>query len=207
MCDYKLLRLISKHKKRIRTWGADYLAFALLDIVIDNYTYVLGTVGDKIEKLELELLDNPDDELLPRINTYKKEVNYLRRSIKPSLEMVNILSKTDTPLIKKRTGPFYKELVYNCQMASDITDSYSEMLNDQLNFYHTTMSTKLNEIMKFLTIFSVIFIPLTFIAGIYGTNFKYIPELDYHYGYFVMMGAMFVVAIIMIIYFRRKKWM
>ena len=121
--------------------------------------------------------------------------------------MVSLLNKIDSPVLTKKTAPFFKELVYNCQMVSELTDSYSEMLNDQLNFYHTTMSTKLNEIMKFLTIFSVIFIPLTFIAGIYGTNFTYLPEINYKYGYFVMLGVMAVVAIIMIFYFKRKRWL
>jgi len=99
-----------------------------------------------------------------------------------------------------------KELLDNINQATDSSDSYREILSDQLNIYHTTISSKLNDIMKFLTIFSVIFIPLTFIAGIYGTNFEVLPELHFQYSYFIMLGTMFVLAIGMLIYFRRKKW-
>ena len=118
-----------------------------------------------------------------------------------------MLAKIDSPLLKKRTAPFYKELVDNIQLATELTDSYREILSDQLNLYHTNMSSRLNDVMKFLTIFSVIFLPLTFIAGIYGTNFDYIPELNYRYSYFIMWGVMIVLSLIMIIYFRRKKWL
>ncbi|MBR9859348.1 magnesium/cobalt transporter CorA [bacterium] len=198
---------IRDQRKRIRTFGTDYLAFALLDIVIDNYIYSTSALGEKIDELEVDLLEDPDEKLLGRINLYKKEINYLRRYIKPGQEMILLLSKMETPLLKKRTAPFYKELVDNVQQASELTDSYREILSDQLNVYHTTMSTKLNDVMKFLTIFSVIFIPLTFIAGIYGTNFEYVPELDYRYSYFIMWGIMVVISIFMIFYFKKKKWL
>ncbi|MBE7690108.1 magnesium/cobalt transporter CorA [Tenacibaculum piscium] len=197
---------IKKQKKRIRTAGTDYLTFALLDIVVDNYLYVLGFLGDKIETLEENLLINPTQNIITEINNYKRELNFLRKNIKPAKEMIFSLAKTDTDFIKENTYIYFKELEDNISQANDATDNYREILSDQLNIYHTTISSKLNDIMRFLTIFSVIFIPLTFIAGIYGTNFEYIPELSYKYSYFIMWGIMLVTAIAMLLFFKNKKW-
>ncbi len=197
---------IRKQKKRIRNSGTDYLAFALLDVVIDNYIYVISVLGEKIESLEDELANEPKQSLINEINNYKRELNFLRKSIKPAKEMILALSKIESDLIDESSYIHFKELQDNINQASDSSDSYREILSDQLNIYHTTISSKLNDIMKFLTIFSVIFIPLTFIAGIYGTNFDVLPELHFKYSYFVMWGVILTVAIGMLIYFRKKKW-
>jgi len=197
---------IRKQKKKIRTSGTDYLAFALLDIVIDNYIYIISLLGEKIETLEDNLLDDPKQSIIEEINSYKKELNFLRKNIKPAKEMILALSKIESELINEGTGIHFKELQDNINQANESSDSYREILSDQLNIYHTTISSKLNDIMKFLTIFSVIFIPLTFIAGIYGTNFEYVPELHYRYSYFIMWGVMLVLTVGMLIYFRKKKW-
>jgi len=121
--------------------------------------------------------------------------------------MILALSKMESEFIEETTYVHYKELLANVNQAAESSDSYREILSDQLNIYHTMISSKLNDIMKFLTVFSVIFIPLTFIAGIYGTNFDVVPELHYEYSYFIMWGVMIVVVIGMLIYFRRKKWL
>lgn len=198
---------IRKHKRKIRNSGTDYLAFALIDTVIDNYIYIISTIGEKIEKLEDELIDNPTRDMLEHINDFKREINYLRRLIHPTKEMVNGLVKLDTELIdQEATGAHWRELQDNINLAIETADGYREILSDMMNIYHTTVSTKLNDIMKFLTIFSVIFIPLTFIAGIYGTNFDNLPELHYEYAYFIMLGAMVVITIGMIFYFRSRNW-
>ncbi|MDU8886867.1 magnesium/cobalt transporter CorA [Yeosuana sp. MJ-SS3] len=198
---------IRKKKKRIRNGWTDYLAFALLDIVIDNYIYIIGVLGEKIEILEENLgHDQPSKSIIKKINTYKRELNFIRRNIRPAKEMILSLSKMESEFIFESTYVHYKELLDNINQANDSTDSYREILTDQLNLYHTTISSKLNDIMKFLTIFSVIFIPLTFIAGIYGTNFEVLPELQYKYSYFIMLAAMLVLAIGMLIYFRKRKW-
>jgi magnesium transporter len=197
---------IRNQKKRIRSSGTDYLLFALLDIVIDNYIYVLSVLGEKTEVLEENLLNNPPASILDEINTYKKELNFIRRNIKPAKEMLSALSKVDSRFIEFSTDVHWKELIDNISQANDSSESYREILSDQLNIYHTTISSKLNDVMKFLTIFSVIFIPLTFIAGIYGTNFEYVPELTYRYSYFIMWGVMIVTAIGMLFYFRHRKW-
>lgn len=197
---------IRKHKRRIRNSGTDYLAFALLDIVIDNYIYIISVLGEKVENLEEELGIEVKQSLINAINNYKRELNFLRKNIKPAREMILALQKIESDLINESSYIHFKELQDNINQASDSSDSYREILSDQLNIYHTTISSKLNDIMKFLTIFSVIFIPLTFIAGIYGTNFDVLPELHYKYSYFIMWGVMISVAIGMLVYFRRRKW-
>lgn len=197
---------IRKQKKRIRSGGTDYLTFALLDIVVDNYLYVISILGEKIETLEENLLLNPNQNIINEINNYKRELNFLRKSIKPAKEMIFSLAKTESDFITESTYLHFKELEDNISQANDASDDYREILSDQLNIYHTTISTKLNDIMKFLTVFSVIFIPLTFIAGIYGTNFEYIPELSFKYSYFIMWIAMITVAFGMLLFFKRKKW-
>jgi magnesium transporter len=197
---------IRKQKKRIRSGGTDYLAFALLDIVVDNYIYVIGCLGEKIEALEDSLSKEPSKTIIEDINAYKRELNFLRKTVKPAKEMILYLSKMDSELIYDSTYLHFKELLDNINQATDSSESYREILTDQLNIYHTTISSKLNDVMKFLTIFSVIFIPMTFIAGIYGTNFDFVPELHYKYSYFIMWGVMLVVAVGMLIYFRVQKW-
>ncbi|WP_200979318.1 magnesium/cobalt transporter CorA [Echinicola sp. 20G] len=197
---------IRKNRKRIRSSGTDYLAFALLDIVIDNYIYILGILGEKIEALEESLLIDPKKDVIEEINTYKRELNFIRKNIKPAREMILSLAKLDSELIDDDNEIHFRELQDNINQANDTSDSYREMLSDQLNIYHTTISSKLNDIMKFLTIFSVIFIPLTFIAGIYGTNFDVVPELHYEYSYYIMWGVMIIVAVGMLIYFKKKDW-
>ncbi len=197
---------IRKQKKRIRNGGTDYLTFALLDIVVDNYLYVISVLGEKIETLEENLLLNPNQNIINKINNYKRELNFLRKSIKPAKEMIFSLAKTESDFITESTYLHFKELEDNISQANDASDDYREILSDQLNIYHTTISSKLNDIMKFLTVFSVIFIPLTFIAGIYGTNFEYVPELSFKYSYFIMWFVMIIVAIGMLLFFKNKKW-
>ncbi len=198
---------IRKEKKRIRNGSTDYLSFALLDTVIDNYLHVISLLGENIEPLEETILLHPNDNVINEINNYKRELNFFRKNIKPAKEMIFSLAKLDTDLIKDSNAIHFKELQDNISQASDATDSYRDILSDQLNIYHTIISTKLNDTMKFLTVFSVIFIPLTFITGIYGTNFENLPELHYKYGYFTMLGGMLVIVLLMLLYFRKKKWL
>lgn len=197
---------IRNPKKRIRKMGVDYLAFALLDVVIDNYIYIISQIGENIEALE-DKLENPQDKTIQDINQYKREINYLRKTIKPFREMILSIPKIESDILDKGTDILTRELQNNINLAHESVFSYNEILTDQLNVYHTRLSDKLNHIIKFLTIFSVIFIPLTFIAGVYGTNFEFIPELNYKYSYFIMWGVMILVASIMIINFKRKKWL
>lgn len=197
---------IRKHKNKIRKSGSDYLAFALLDVVVDNYIYVIGLLGEKIENLEDEMTSDPKKELLESINVYKRELNLLRKHIKPAKEMILNLVKMESDFIHEENYIHFRELHNNINEASELSDSYREILYDQLNIYHSSMSTKLNDIMRILTVFSVIFIPLTFIVGVYGTNFENLPELHWHHGYFIMWGVMILTTISMLWFFRSKKW-
>lgn len=198
---------ISKGKGRIRGNGTDYLAYALLDTIIDNYMLAIENIGSKIEDIEDLILDEPSQELLSQITNYKREVNYLRKSIRPARELTIQLAKNDSDLIRNQTTPFLKDLQDIATQATESLDSYREMLSDHLNIYNTTVSNRLNEIMKVLTIFAAIFIPLTFIAGIYGTNFEYLPELHFKYSYFIFWGVMLLVVGVMLRFFRRKGWL
>jgi magnesium transporter len=195
-----------RRRRRIFYSGADYLAFALIDVVIDTYILILSLLGDKIEKLEDDLTEGTDKFLVEQIYTAKRELNYLRKNTLPTREMVLQLSKIDSDLIHDDLAVFVKEMIDNSSLMVESAESYREILSDQLTMYHTRVSSKLNDIMKILTIFSAIFIPLTFIAGIYGTNFDYIPELSFRYAYFIMLGVMIGVAAGMLLFFRSRKW-
>ena len=198
---------IRNQKRTLRSSRPDYLAFALIDTVIDHYLYVLGLLGEKIEAIDDVLIDRPNNGIIDEIKSYKNKINYIQKGIKPAKEMILALSKLESNFIHKKNKIHFKELVHNINQASENVDSYRELLTDQLNVYHMIISSRLNEIMKFLTIFSVIFIPLTFIAGIYGTNFDVLPELHFKYGYFIMLGCMGVIAVAMLFYFKRKNWL
>ncbi len=198
---------IRKQKGRIRKVGIDYLAYALLDTIVDNYILIIERLGEQIEDIENEILENPTQDVLTKINNYKREMNYLRKTVRPAREFMLQLSRIDSDLIHEETVPFLKDLLDLASQAIDSIDTYREMLSDHLNIYNTGVGNRLNEIMKVLTIFSAIFIPLTFIAGIYGTNFEYVPELKYQYSYFIMWGVFILVTLGMLKFFRRRNWL
>ncbi len=197
---------IRKQKGRVRTLGSDYLAYILLDTIVDNYFYLIESLGDKIEDLEVELIDESGSEKLSSLNYYKRELSYIRKSVLPLKDTVTHLLRLDSELIGDDVRNFLKDLEDLTTQVNDALEIYHELLTDLLNFYHTNIGTKLNEIIKVLTIFSVLFIPLTFFAGIYGTNFEYLPELHFKYSYFIFWGALLLIALGMLYYFKRKKW-
>ncbi|MDD2245849.1 MAG: magnesium/cobalt transporter CorA [Proteiniphilum sp.] len=197
---------LRKHYKRFKVLGADYLAFALLDVVIDNYIFILGMLGEKIENLENRMVLSPDRVTLKAINLLKHELSDLGRYIKPAREMIMSLVKLDSDFIGPENEKHYKELQDNINQAVELLDYYHELLYDELNIYHSSMSTRLNDIMALLTVFSVIFIPLTFIVGVYGMNFDNMPELHTRYGYIIVWVVMLLIVIGMLWYFKKKKW-
>jgi magnesium transporter len=198
---------IRKQKGRIRGTGIDYLAYALLDTVVDNYISIIERLGDQIEDIEDEIFANPKPDVMEKISTFRGEMNYLRKSIRPLREALIQLLKSDNELIEDKTIPFLKDLLDLATQATEAIDTYREMLSDQLNIYNSSISNKMNEIMKVLTIFAAIFIPLTFIAGIYGTNFDNLPELHFKYSYFIFWGVMVSVAMALLAFFKRKEWL
>lgn len=198
---------LKNSKGRIRTRKSDYLAFALLDVVVDHYLAIIEEYGDEINEQEARLLGNYRKDILADLNLSKKEVNYLRRFARPLRDTVISFNKSDLPIIDKKTRPFLKDLHDHITNVTETIEVYRETINDNLNTYHTHMTNKLNDVLKVLTIFSVVFIPLTFMAGIYGMNFEHMPELSYEYSYPIFWGAIVIVAAGMIYYFKRKRWL
>lgn len=164
-------------------------------------------IGEKIEDLEENLIDDHDTEVMEKINSFKKEINYLRKSIRPAREAILQLSRLDGDLIHENTLPFMKDLQDLMNQATEAIDTYRDLLSDQLNIYNSVMANKMNDIMKVLTVFAAIFIPLTFVAGIYGTNFEYLPELHYKYSYFIFWAIMIIIAGGLVLFFKRKRWL
>jgi magnesium transporter len=197
---------LMKKKGRVRNAGPDYLAYSLLDTVVDNYIEIIEHLGEDIEDLELEILAGSTQTIMERINHFKREMNYLRKCIRPARDMVVQMARLDSHLIKESSHPFIKDLADLFTQAAEVIDTYRDMLNDMTNLYNTFMTNRMNDIMKHLTVFAAIFIPLTFIAGVYGTNFDHLPELHYRYSYFIFLGVLFLIAVLMLAYFKRKKW-
>lgn len=205
---FEPVRVRLRNKKgKSRFASADYLMYALLDTVVDNYVFLIEEIGSRIEDLELKVLDNPDKEIVEQINNFKKELNFLSKVIRPAREMLLSLVRSENPLIQKKTRPYINDLVGIITHAIETIDSYRMMLGDFLEIYNTTVNHRINDVMRFLTIFSTIFIPLTFIAGIYGMNFEVMPELKVSWGYFAALGIMATVAVGMLGFFRKKKWL
>ncbi len=194
-------------KGKIRKVGADYLAYSLLDAVVDNYFLVLEKFGDKIESIETELIGNPTQKTVQRIYHLKREMIFLHNAVWPLREVVSSLGKHESPLIKESTAPYLRDVYDHVVHIIDSVDIYREMLSSMLDMYLSSVSNRLNEVMKVLTVISLIFMPLTFIAGVYGMNFKYMPELEWRYGYFYSLLVMFGIAVFMLFYFKRKKWL
>ena len=199
---------IRTKKGRIRNLGADYLLYTLIDSVVDHYYAIIETMGNKIEELEDHLFSGqPKEEITTEIQDLKREVLRVRKAIFPLREIINRIEKIEHKLIHKKTIHFFRDIYDHIIQLSENIDIYREMIWGLMDMYMTTISNKMNEVMKVLTIIATIFIPLTFIAGIYGMNFENIPELSYKYGYFVLWGIMIVLFIGMIFYFKRKKWL
>lgn len=190
---------------KIRRLSSDYLMYALIDTLVDNYHIYLEQIGEKIEALEKEL-SSPSNELSTKLYHYKTEVTYFRKTIKPLREVLTRLLRSKDDVIDSSNLLYYEELFDLSEQSIDAVESYLNMTNDLINLYNTHLSNKVNEVMKVLTIFASIFIPLTFIAGVYGTNFDNLPEIHFKYAYFVMWGVMITVALVMLYYFRKNKW-
>ncbi|HNQ69160.1 MAG TPA: magnesium/cobalt transporter CorA [Bacteroidales bacterium] len=204
---FELLRKrIQTASGKIRTMGTDYLLYAILDIIVDNYFILLEHLGDEVEKYETELIENANKDILNRIYYLKRENLLLRNSVWPVRELVSQFEKTDSQLIKKKNIIYFRDLYDHTIQVIDNVEIYRDLLSGLIELYYNNTGNKTNEVMKVLTIISTIFIPLTFIAGIYGMNFKYMPELEWHWAYFGVWGLMVILFLLMICYFKRKKW-
>lgn len=193
-------------KSKIIKNGSDYLAYALIDALVDHYFVILERLGEKIEFLQEQLVSAPSEETLRNIHQLKREMIFLRRSAWPLREIISKMEREDSPLIQESTTIYIRDVYDHVMQVIDTIETYREMVSGMIDIYLTSMSNKLNEVMKVLTIIATIFIPLTFISGIYGMNFEYMPELKWHWGYFGVLSLMATIVIIMLIYFKRNKW-
>jgi magnesium transporter len=198
---------IRKSKGRIRKAGSDYLAYALLDAIVDNYFLILENVGEKIEDTEQQLATNSSPETLQYIRELKNEMIFLRKSIWPLRELINGLERCESTLIHESTVAYLRDVYDHTIQIIDTVESYRDTISGMVDIYLSSISNKMNEVMKVLTIFASIFIPLTFVAGVYGMNFEFMPELGWRWGYFVLLAVMTLIGISLVFYFKRKRWL
>jgi magnesium transporter len=197
---------LQRGRGRIRKLGCDYLVYALIDAVVDHYYVILEEIGAVIEKLEEALLADSDAAVMNRIHALKKEMNFLRRQVWPLRELITNLQRDPSDRIRPETDIFLRDVYDHTIQVIDTVEAYRDLLSSLLDLYLSTVSFRMNEVMKVLTIIATIFIPLTFVAGIYGMNFRHMPELEWRWGYAGAWGLMGVVAVVMLVYFKLKKW-
>ena len=198
---------LRNEKGRARKLGSDYLAYSLVDAIVDNYFAILEKLGEKIEVIEEKLIINPTTQTLHEIHHLKREMIYLRKAVWPLRELISGLERGETPLVHTATRLYLRDVYDHTIQVIDTIETYREMVSGMLDIYLSSISNRLNAVMKVLTIIATIFMPLTFIAGVYGMNFKHMPELEWRYGYFLIWGVMILIGVFMLIYFRKKKWL
>jgi magnesium transporter len=206
-CFDSVRERIRSGKGRIRKLGPDYLAYALIDAVVDNYFFVLERLGEKIDGLEQRLIAEPRRELLHEIHALKRDMIELRKSAWPLREVASGLERLESPLIKKTTGVFLRDVYDHVIQVIDTIESFREILTSMVETYLSSISNRMNEVMKVLTIISTIFIPITFLVGLYGMNFEFMPEIKWRWGY-AFVWALIVGSVAgMFVFFRKKKWL
>jgi magnesium transporter len=198
---------IKTSKGRIRKAGADYLAYSLIDMILDSYFGILETLGEKIEIEEEVLVNNPAQSALRTIQQLKRDMIFLRKSIWPLRETISALERSESQLIQDATGIYLKDIYDHAIQVIDTVEIYRDMLSGMIDIYLSSLSNRMNQVMKVLTIIATIFMPMTFLAGVYGMNFKYFPELEWHWGYPFFWMVAVTIAVVMLILFKRKKWL
>ena len=198
---------IKGNKGRICKLGPDYLAYALLDAVVDSYFIILEEVSERLETLEETLIEDATPNTLREINFYKREMLFLRKAVWPLREVLSLLMREDSPLISAHTLTYLRDVYEHTVQVIDTVETFRDILTGMLDVYLSSVSNRMNEVMKVLTIIATIFIPLTFIAGVYGMNFIYMPELSWRWGYPAVWLLMLSVTLVLILYFRRRRWL
>ncbi|WP_346860465.1 magnesium/cobalt transporter CorA [uncultured Draconibacterium sp.] len=198
---------IRSARGRIRLKKNDYLAYALMDIIVDNYTFLIENIGAKVEDLEDRLFTKIDAKIVEEIYSFKTELNYLRKTVRPVKDVMTALMRSENSYFEDTNREFLTDLADMVVQSTDAIELYNNLVSEQLNIYNSNVSNRMNEVMKVLTIFASIFIPLTFIAGIYGMNFEYIPELGFKYSYLIFWIVVLLVTGVLLYYFKRKKWL
>lgn len=194
-------------KGRVRKMGADYLFYALIDAVVDSYFHIIEKIGDAVEEIEEEIMNNANKNSLIKLYELKRELIFLRKQVWPMRDMINNMIRSESEFITKNTHIFLRDLLDHSTRIIDTVETYRDLLSGIMDVYLSNTSNRMNEVMKVLTIMSSIFIPVTFVAGVYGMNFEFMPELKSPYGYAITWGIMLTMMIGQIIYFKRKKWM
>ncbi|HOG07936.1 MAG: magnesium/cobalt transporter CorA [Syntrophales bacterium] len=194
-------------KGRIRKGGADYLAHAIVDAVVDQYFVVLEALGERIEVLEDRLMTRPTPDTLRAIQGLKREITSLRRSVWPLREAISAVDRSDSTLLHEGTGIYFRDVYDHTIQMIDTIETFRDQLAGMLDIYLSSLSNRMNEVMRVLTIIATLFMPLTFIVGIYGMNFKYMPELAWRWGYLYVWGVILLAVAAMLLYFRRKRWL
>jgi magnesium transporter len=194
-------------KGRIRSLGPDYLLYALVDTVVDHYFSVLEALGERIEVLEDELLTDHAQETLPRTHRLRRELLFFKKMVWPLREVISAMQRSETGLIRQTTQFYIRDLYDHIIQVVDTLENYRELASGLLEIYLSSVSNRMNEVMKVLTIIATIFIPVTFIAGVYGMNFEFMPELKWGWGYALVWGVMIAMIVTMLGYFRKKKWL
>ncbi len=202
-----IIERIMAGKGRLRKSGADYLTYSLVDTIVDHYFGILETLGEKIEVTEEALIKNPSTATLQAIQHLKRKMLFLRKSVWPLRETINSLGRAESSLIHESSSIYFKDIYDHTIQVIDTIEIFRDMLSGMLDIYLSSISNRMNEIMKMLTIIATIFMPLTFLAGVYGMNFKYMPELEWPWGYFMVLAVMITIAVSMLFYFRKRKWL
>ena len=192
---------------RVRRMGADYLAYALADVVVDNYFVVLEQMGDEMDTLQEEVVANPQPETLQTIYYLRRNLVFLRQSVWPLREVIGRLVRGDLVLIGEPITPYLRDLYDHTIQVIDTIETLRDVTSGMFDIYLSSASNRMNEVMKVLTIIATIFIPLTLVVGVYGMNFKFMPELEWRWGYPLVWAVMLVIVVLMLLYFRRKKWL
>lgn len=198
---------LKAEKGRIRTYSVDYLAYVVLDTVVDGYFALQDSLDLFADEMEEKLFTQPGPELLSRIQRVKRELIFVRKSMSPLREMLAALERSDSELLSEKTHIYLRDVYDHAIRVIESVDSYRDLITGMLEIYLSSVSNRLNEIMKVLTVFSTIFIPLTFITGIYGMNFEHMPELKWPWAYPILWGVFLSIPITLLIYFRKKKWL
>ncbi|TFH04793.1 MAG: magnesium/cobalt transporter CorA [Methanosarcina sp.] len=191
---------------RLRKNGVDHLAYSLIDAIVDNYFLILEHFGEEIEDLEEKLIVDPMPETMRMIQKHKRDMIILRRSVWPLRELINSLQRAESGLIKETTQIYLRDIYDHTIQVIDSIEAFRDILSSMVDVYLSSLSNRMNDIMKVLTIIATIFIPLTFVAGVYGMNFDYMPELRWHWGYPVVILSMALIGISMFLYFKKRKW-
>lgn len=197
----------AERDERLMSRGADFLFHAVIDSIVDNYNATLDILEYEVDEVEDDVLGEPDEDTIKSIFTLRRDIVHLKRIVLPQMEVLHRLSREEFKQISKTAGVYLSDIHDHLIRINDITDFHREILNSSLEVYYSSVSTKTNEIIKFLTIFTVLFIPPTFLVGLWGMNFRFMPELDWKYGYIVALALMVTVVSGLLTFFRRKKWL